>query len=80
MCICLCSDHSPSSLIDSSHEVLGMPALSPTMVSLGKQFFSLFVLSLFCLGLPRTVVDLIFWFQTQGNIAKWRKKEGEKVS
>ncbi|KAH1191557.1 Dihydrolipoyllysine-residue acetyltransferase component 1 of pyruvate dehydrogenase complex, mitochondrial [Glycine max] len=32
---------------DSSHEVLGMPALSPTM--------------------------------TQGNIAKWRKKEGEKI-
>ncbi|ESW15835.1 hypothetical protein PHAVU_007G106200 [Phaseolus vulgaris] len=32
---------------DISHEVLGMPALSPTM--------------------------------TQGNIAKWRKKEGEKI-
>ncbi|XP_027936840.1 dihydrolipoyllysine-residue acetyltransferase component 1 of pyruvate dehydrogenase complex, mitochondrial isoform X2 [Vigna unguiculata] len=32
---------------NSSHEVLGMPALSPTM--------------------------------TQGNIAKWRKKEGEKI-
>ncbi|TKY51706.1 Dihydrolipoyllysine-residue acetyltransferase [Spatholobus suberectus] len=32
---------------DSSHDVLGMPALSPTM--------------------------------TQGNIAKWRKKEGDKI-
>ncbi|KAL9317903.1 hypothetical protein ACSQ67_014420 [Phaseolus vulgaris] len=49
-------------LLDISHEVLGMPALSPTMVSLGT--FLLF---------------LFYLYSTQGNIAKWRKKEGEKI-
>ncbi|KAK9187278.1 hypothetical protein WN944_018670 [Citrus x changshan-huyou] len=49
-----------------SHTVVGMPALSPTMVG-----YSSF--------LPESHCELDAFVQSQGNIAKWRKKEGDKI-
>ena len=69
-----------------SHMVLGMPALSPTMVRyMGKElilkhllFFLWLDLLFFAQKLGCILVCSLV--QTQGNIAKWRKKEGDKVS
>ena len=66
--------------LDSSHSVLEMHALSPTMVSLYEQLYLFVVLFSFLLVLYRMLVNFLLWFQTQGNVAKWLKKEGDKVS
>lgn len=63
------------------HVILGMPALSPTMV--GKdEINQLMNMDWFCwiFSFPFKLNTLFYLFlQNQGNIAKWRKKEGDKV-
>ncbi|KAA3482100.1 dihydrolipoyllysine-residue acetyltransferase component 1 [Gossypium australe] len=63
------------------HTVLGMPALSPTMVI---YFGMLNLINLLGYRLPPVIpmvklVILVAPVQSQGNIAKWKKKEGDKI-
>ncbi|KAG8480588.1 hypothetical protein CXB51_024524 [Gossypium anomalum] len=63
------------------HTVLGMPALSPTMVI---YFGMLNLINLLGYRLPPVIpmvklVILVAPMQSQGNIAKWKKKEGDKI-
>ncbi|PPD80817.1 hypothetical protein GOBAR_DD22265 [Gossypium barbadense] len=63
------------------HTVLGMPALSPTMVI---YFGKLNLINLLGYRLPPVIpmvklVILVAPVQSQGNITKWKKKEGDKI-
>lgn len=64
------------------HTVIEMPALSPTMVRPGRKKL-IFETCQFDVYRPFEMLRipfLSFYWQSQGNIAKWRKKEGDKVS
>lgn len=64
------------------HIVLQMPALSPTMVRAALAV-KLYVMIFNLLLVLKNVLFFNFLFllypQNQGNIAKWNKKEGDKV-
>lgn len=80
----LSSDSKLTITSDSSHAVLEMPALSPTMVSYFRRNLGVvtadYLFVDFSPNLSPSSPNDFYFPQNQGNIAKWRKKEGDKVS
>jgi hypothetical protein len=75
-------------IADPSHTVVQMPAMSPTMVRYAKIceelslkcYLHVCVCVIFVASKKFCDPNCYYFVQSQGNIAKWRKKEGDKVS
>ena len=78
MLVLLIRVHLPCLLGLPPHQEIGMPSLSPTMTEVHTFFFFFFLLVNYLFSLHYHIE--YSFCDLKGNIARWLKKEGDKIS